>query len=479
VSDALALELREITRSFGALVALDDASLRVRRGTIHGLLGENGAGKTTLMRVAYGVIAPDRGSIFVDGAERHFRSPSDSIAAGIGMVQQHPANVPAMPVWENVLLGGKGIVKPAKGRDRVRRLAAELGFNLDPDTLTSDLPVASQQRLDILKAVSRGARILVLDEPTAILTPVESRELYVWLRGFASRGGTVVVITHKLPEAREHTDDLTVLRGGRTVLSQPTAVTTTEALTGAMIGDVLTTRGQPSVEKPAGEVVIAVEGLTVRDERGLPAIRNATFDVHAGEIVGVAGVEGSGHHHLLLGLAGRAVAASGRVRAPADIGLIPEDRHRDAVVLDFTLEENVAIRGAGARKGRVPWRGISRRADELLRRFDVRARGRRDRMATLSGGNQQKVVLARELDGNPKAIVAENPTRGLDIRATEFVRGQLRAARESGIAVVVYSSDLDELMELADRVLVVHAGVVAEVPRDPSLIGAAMLGLPA
>jgi general nucleoside transport system ATP-binding protein len=477
VSDALALELRGITRSFGALVALDDAVLRVRRGTIHGLLGENGAGKTTLMRVAYGVLAPDRGATFVDGTERHFRSPSDSIATGIGMVQQHPANVPAMPVWENVLLGGRGILSRATGRARVRRLAEELGFSLDPDKLASELPVASQQRLDILKAVSRGARVLVLDEPTAILTPSESRELYVWLREFANQGGTVVVITHKLPEVREHTDDLTVLRGGRTVLSQPTEGTTTDALTRAMIGEVVAGHASPASNEPSGEVVIAVQDLSLLDERGLPAIRSATFDVHAGEIVGVAGVEGSGHHHLLLGLAGRAVVASGSVRAPADIGLVPEDRHRDAVVLDFTLEENVAVRGAGARHGRVPWRGISRRTDELLSRFDVRARGRRDRMATLSGGNQQKVVLARELDENPKAVVAENPTRGLDIRATAFVRGRLRAARDDGIAVVVYSSDLDELLELADRILVVHAGAVVEVPRDRSRIGAAMLGL--
>lgn len=477
MSDAPALELRGITRSFGALIALDDASLRVRRGTIHGLLGENGAGKTTLMRVAYGVVAPDRGAIFVDGTARHFHSPSDAIAIGIGMVQQHPANVPAMRVWENVLLGGRGILNPASGRDRIRRLASELGFTLDPDQLTADLPVASQQRLDILKAVSRGARILVLDEPTAILTPSESRELYAWLRGFANQGGTVVVITHKLPEARAHTDDLTVLRGGRTVLSQPTAATTTDALTSAMIGEVLTTRALPASEKPPGGAVIAVAQLTLLDERGLPAIRGATFDVHAGEIVGIAGVEGSGHHHLLLGLAGRAVVAGGSVRAPADIGLIPEDRHRDAVVLDFTLQENVGIRGAGARQGRMPWGGISRRTDELISRFDVRARGRRDRMATLSGGNQQKVVLARELDGDPRAVVAENPTRGLDIRATAFVRGRLRAARDAGIALVVYSSDLDELLELADRVLVVHAGAVVEVPRDPFRIGAAMLGL--
>lgn len=477
MSDALALELRGITRNFGAVVALDNATLHVRPGTIHGLLGENGAGKTTLMRVAYGVVAPDQGAIFVDGAERHFRSPGESIAAGIGMVQQHPANVPAMPVWENVLLGGTGVVNPAAAREQVRRLAKELGFDLDPDKPASELPVASQQRLDILKAVSRGARILVLDEPTAILTPSESRDLYGWLRGFANRGGTVVVITHKLPEAREHTDDLTVLRAGRTVLAQATAAISTEALTSAMIGEVATAGADARSARPPGDVVIAAENLKLLDEHGVPAIRNASFDVRAGEIVGVAGVEGSGHHELLLALAGRSVCTSGSVRTPVDIGLVPEDRHRDAVVLDFTLEENVAMRGSGIRRGRMPWQGIAGRTDELLRRFDVRARGRRDRMATLSGGNQQKVVLARELDENPKAVVAENPTRGLDIRATAFVRNQLRAARDRGIAVVVYSSDLDELMELADRVLVVHAGVVVEVPRDPARIGAAMLGV--
>jgi simple sugar transport system ATP-binding protein len=476
VSESLALELRDISKSFGAFRALDNARIAVRRGTVHGLLGENGAGKTTLMRVAFGMLAPEGGSIMVEGARRRFGSPMDAIAAGLAMVQQHPANVPAMTVWENVFLGGRGTLDPAAARKRVGHLARELGFDIDPNARASDLPVASQQKLDIMKALSRSARILILDEPTAILTPAEARELYLWLRAFANDGGAVVVITHKLQEAMQYADDLTVLRGGRTVLVESSATVDVPRLTHAMIGDVALTTVQDEGPGNAGEIVISVDGLSLTDALGISAIRDATFTVRAGEIVGIAGVNGSGHHELLLALAGRMVPHAGTVRAPAVVGFVPEDRHRNAMVADFSIEENIALRGAGQRRGRMPWRAIATRTDDLLQRFDIRARGRGDRMATLSGGNQQKTVTARELDENPAALVVENPTRGLDIRAAAFVRDQLRAARDNGVAVVVYSSDLDELMELSDRALVVHAGTVSEAPLDPARIGAAMLG---
>jgi simple sugar transport system ATP-binding protein len=274
----------------------------------------------------------------------------------------------------------------------------------------------------------------------------------------------------------QYADDLTVLRGGRTVLVESSATVDVPRLTHAMIGDVALTTVQDEGPGNAGDIVISVDGLSLTDALGISVIRDATFTVRAGEIVGIAGVNGSGHHELLLALAGRLVPHAGAVRAPTVVGFVPEDRHRNAMVADFSIEENIALRGAGQRRGRMPWRAIATRTDDLLQRFDIRARGRGDRMATLSGGNQQKTVMARELDEKPAALVVENPTRGLDIRAAAFVRDQLRAARDNGVAVVVYSSDLDELMELSDRALVVHAGTVSEAPLDPARIGAAMLG---
>lgn len=472
----VALELRRVRRGFGDVLALDAMDLTVRRGTVHALLGENGAGKTTAMRIAYGILKPDAGEIIVDGIARAFAAPSDAIATGIGMVQQHPANVGALTVWENVMLGGKGRLDARAARRAVGALARDLGFALDPDGRVSDLSVASQQRLEILKSINRKARILILDEPTAILAPREANDLYVWLRAFAAGGGTVVVVTHKLDEARRFTDDLTVLRRGKTVFQASSPATAAEALTQAMIGEALVMPAEERHSANPGEPVLEAQGVTVHDARNVPAVRNATFAVRAGEIVGVAGVEGSGHHELLLAIAGRLRVHSGELKRPAAVAIVAEDRHRDGVVLDFSLLENDALRGAGTRRGPIPWKENENRVATMIRRFDVRASGPRAVMQTLSGGNQQKFVLARELDAQPELIVAENPTRGLDIRAAAFVRDELRAARGRGAAVVVYTSDLDELLDLADRVLVLHAGEVVETPRDRARIGAAMLG---
>ena len=476
MSKPVALELRSVAHHFGNVVALEDAVLSATKGTVHALLGENGAGKTTLMRVAYGLLRPTRGDVLVHGTPQAFDSPAGAIAAGVAMVQQHPANVGALTVWENVLLGGSGRIQPRQARAMVRSTAERLGFNLDVDARVADLPVASQQRLEIVKAASHNATILILDEPTAILAPEEARELYAWLRNFANEGGTAIVVTHKLDEARRFTDDLTVLRAGRTVLTATSATISVEDLTAAMIGGGDVVAPPPRPKREASSVVFRANGLSLRDARNVVVVRGANVEVRAGEIVGVAGVEGSGHHELLLAIAGRHSVADGHVSGPASASIIPEDRHLNGVALDFTLTENVAIRDAGVRKGAMQWSERARSVSELLGRFDVRARGPEDPMRSLSGGNQQKVVLARELDAEPALVVAENPTRGLDIRAAAFVREQLRAARDRGAGIVLYSSDLDEIIELADRVLVVHAGAVAEVPRDRNRIGAAMLG---
>ena len=310
-----------------------------------------------------------------------------------------------------------------------------------------------------------------------MLAPAEARELFGWLRGFASGGGTAIVITHKLEEARSFTDDLTVLRRGRTVLATSAASTSTQSLAEAMLGAPAPATGGGG-GRPISDVVVArATDVTIRGDRGLLAIDRATFDIRRGEVVGVAGVEGSGHQELLLALGGRLPIAGGTLTLPSRIGFVPENRHRDAVVADFSLTENVAIQGAGRRTGRMQWTQIEKRTATLLERFDVRSRGPTDRMATLSGGNQQKVVLAREVDAQPELLVVENPTRGLDIRASAFVRQQIRAGRDAGMAVVLYSSDLDEVIESADRVLVVHAGTVRWVDRDRTAVGAAMLGV--
>lgn len=478
MTDAPALELLGVSKRFGSVVALDNADLVVRGGTVHALLGENGAGKTTLMRVAYGILRPDTGTVRVHGRDVQFSHPGLAIAEGIGMVHQHPANVPAMTVAENIALGGHGPYRPREVRDAAIALGKRLGFEPDPRARVSDLSVAAQQRLEILKAVSRNARILILDEPTAVLAPAEARDLLGWLRRFAAEGGTAIIITHKLAEARTFSDELTVMREGRVVLSQRSADTSDDALATAMIGRVETSSPAASSRAPGARPVARAHDVKLLNDRGAQIISDATFDVHEGEIVGIAAVEGSGHHELLLALAGRHPIASGALALPERIGLVPEDRHRDAVVLDFSLTENVAINGAGGRRGPMNWDRIETRTSSLLTAFGVRSRGAGDRMATLSGGNQQKVVLAREVDANPQLLVVENPTRGLDIRATAFIRHRIRAARESGMAIVFYSSDLDEVLDMADRVLVVHAGQVRWVDHDRTRVGAAMLGAP-
>jgi simple sugar transport system ATP-binding protein len=473
------LSLAGITKRFGETIALQSASIRVRSGAVHALLGENGAGKTTLMRVAYGLLAPDDGIIEVDGHPRHaFRSPADAIAAGLGMVHQHFTLVPPMTVAENVALGEAGRFDARAVSDRLTAIAASTGLALDPNARVATLGLSAQQRLEIVKALARGARCLILDEPTAVLAPAEARELLRWSRQFADSGRAVVLITHKLAEALSVADDVTVLRRGRTVLALPRPDVDSDALVNAMIGDRLTdvTPVTRSIEA-SGPVVIGARRLCLLGDRGEVHISDASFDIRQGEIVGVAAVDASGHHQLMLALAGRYRRTSGELRLPESIGYVPADRHGEALVLDMELRENVLLRGAAKRRGLIDWGSAASHTRELMERFDVRASSASARASVLSGGNQQRLVLARELDGPPVALVAEHPTRGLDIRATAFVHSQLRSAKALGVAVVIHSTDLDELVALADRVLVVFSGQVREVPVDSDTIGRAMLGV--
>jgi general nucleoside transport system ATP-binding protein len=483
-----ALDLAGISKRYGAALALSDVSFQLRAGTVHALLGENGAGKTTLMRVAFGMVRPDAGRTQVDGRTVELRSPAEAIAAGIGMVHQHFTLVPAMTVAENVALGGHGLLDRRESAERVRMIASSTGFALDPDALVERLSVGAQQRVEIAKALARDARILILDEPTAVLAPAEVDELLAWLRRYVADGNAAVIITHKLREALSVADEVTVLRHGRVTHTGRVVATTADALTAAMLGtDVASApasaaRSSPTSATPA-KVVFRAEALCIRDDEDVERVRDATFTVRGGEIVGIVGVEGAGQRELLRALAGRRNAASGILTRPAEVGFIPDDRHHDAVLLDRSLVENVALRGAGVRRGTMPWNDLVARTGALVDAYDVRGPGARAPMRALSGGNQQKLVLARELDDagrapdDPVAIVAENPMRGLDVRAAAEVAGRLRAARDRGAAVVLYSSDLDEVLSLASRVLVAYAGTVREVPPAREVVGRAMLGL--
>ena len=488
------LSLRDIRHRFGAITALTGVSLELRAGTVHALLGENGAGKSTLMRIAFGMLRPNAGGIAVDGKNVSFSSPADALANGIGMVHQHFSLVPSLTVAENVALGGSGLFNPEQAAHDVQRVATEAGLQIDPSSYVGELAVSEQQRCEIVKALSRNVRVLILDEPTAVLAPAESTELLRWIRAFANRGNAVVLITHKLRDALSVADDITVLRHGRVTLSATRIAVDEQMLTSAMIGSAMpagnalretrsAARGTVAQREQSwtaeGSGIVSTETIAQLDgvsaTRGTQRIHNVTLHVAAGVIAGVVAVEGSGQHVLLDVLAGRLQADSGHVQLPAEIGFVPEDRHRDALLLGEDLLANYALRGAGARRGRTPWASMREATTRVLKTFDVRAGGPGAIARTLSGGNQQKFVVGRELAAAPTLLVADNPTRGLDFNATAAVHDALVQSRNKGTAIVLYSSDLDEVLMLADRVYVVREGRVFESPVDRDVVGHMML----
>jgi len=482
------LALEATSKRFGSVEALAGASLVVRPGTVHALLGENGAGKTTLMRIAFGLARADSGTMRWLGRRVTFGSPRDALAAGIAMVQQHFSLVPALSVAENVALGGRGLYDAGAARRRVRELAAATGLDVDPDAVAGALGVGAQQRVEILKALARGVRLLIFDEPTATLAPADASALLDWARRFAAAGQAVVLITHKLRDALAVADDVTVLRAGRVVLSAAARSVTERSLAAAMLGEVEQARGESmltdegrSSGAPArsdgADVAAELRGVSVAAKRGMPGLASVAFVARRTEIVGVAAVEGNGERELLRILAGRERPDAGTVTLPAAIAYIPQDRHSDAIADDLSLTENVALAAAGARRGWIDWSAMRARTEQLMTRFDVRARNASTPARTLSGGNQQRLVLARELEGEPVLVVADQPTRGLDLRATTEVHARLRQARTDGAAVVLHSADLDEILALADRIVVVAGGKLMDVGMTRDAVGRAMLGV--
>jgi simple sugar transport system ATP-binding protein len=485
---APALELRHITKRFGALVANRDVDFDLRRGEIHALLGENGAGKSTLMNVLYGLHQPDEGEIRLRGERVTIDSPRRAIQLGIGMVHQHFMLVPVMTVAENLMLGMEFHQGPLldyrAASERAREISSTFGLAVDPEARVEDLGVGAQQRVEILRALFRGADVLVLDEPTAVLTAQEAQDLFRVLRTLTREGASVVFISHKLNEVLEIADRVTVLRRGERIDTVSTEGATERSLARLMVGRDVLMQVEKGGSEP-GEPLLEVRDLSVRDERGLPAVRGVSLAVRAGEIVGLAGVDANGQSELveaIVGLrpadagqvlvAGRDVTGAGtRETLAAGVSHIAEDRHRRGLVLEFDLAENLCLRDYRAapmsRWGWLSPRRMAERAKRLLRDYDVRGGGALTPARSLSGGNQQKVVIARELTADPKVIVAAQPTRGLDVGAIEFVHRRLVEERDAGRAILLVSLELEEIRSLSDRVLVIYEGeIVAELPPD-------------
>jgi len=497
---ALQLELRGITKRFGSLVANDSIDLTVESGEIHALLGENGAGKSTLMNVLYGLLQPDEGQVLLDGKLVVFHNPREALAAGIGMVHQHFMLVPVFTVAENVMLGVErttvlGLLNRRRARKDVLELSSQYGLAIDPDALVENLPVGIQQRVEIVKALHREANVVILDEPTAVLTPGETNELFRIMRDLQASGKSVIFISHKLKEVQEIADRITVIRRGK-VVGSPPPTATDEELASLMVGRAVELKVHKEEARPR-EVTLEVEGLRVENASGRAVVDGVSFEVRSGEIVGIAGVQGNGQTELCEAIMGLLPVAAGsiqvagkdltgartRVVLESGVSYIPEDRQEDGIVERFSLADNLVLDVYN----REPYAsGISLHLDAIresaakhMDEYDIRATSIDMTVGTLSGGNQQKVIVARELGREVRLLVANQPTRGLDVGSIEFVHHRIVAARDQGSAVLICSTELDEIYALADRIIVMYEGRIAGI-RPPTVsieeIGLLMAG---
>jgi simple sugar transport system ATP-binding protein len=497
----MSLELRGITKRFGALVANDSIDLAVADGEIHAILGENGAGKSTLMNIVYGLLSPDEGSISVDGKEVRIDSPLDALAAGIGMVHQHFMLIPVFTVAENIVLGhektkGPGLLDLESARKEILRVSAEFNFDIDPDALVEDLPVGLQQRVEIIRALIYDAKVLILDEPTAVLTPQETDELLKNMKKLRETGTSIVFITHKLREVKETADKITIIRRGKVVgTASPTA--TQEELASLMVGRPVSLDVDKAPATPS-KVMLEVKNLHISDHTGRTLVKDISFQLHAGEILAVAGVQGNGQSELAEAIVGLQEHVTGSIYLDgkdiskssvrdslhSGIAFVPESREEDGLIGSFSIEENLILDlhdlPPYANGPVISQSVVTSEANQRIKEFDIRTQSSKESASSLSGGNKQKVVLARELSRPVKLVVASQPTRGLDVGSIEFVHERIIAERDSGRAVLLFSTELDEVSDLADRIAVMYRGeFIAIVPADTSreALGLLMAGV--
>jgi len=484
--ERLAVDMRGITKQFPGVLANNHVDFSVRQGEIHALVGENGAGKSTLMNILYGLFPPDSGEIHTDGKRAHIGGPRDAIALGIGMVHQHFMLIPVFSVGENIMLGREPVAGPdfydrAKARAAINELTKLYGLALDPDARMGDLPVGLQQRAEIVKVLYRGANILILDEPTGVLTPQETKELFVVLRDLVKSGKTIIFISHKLKEVLEISDRITVMRRGKVVGHLTTRETNEEEIATLMVGREVLLRVDKKPAKP-GAVVMQVENITASSDRGVPALKGVSFELPGQDLLGIAGVEGNGQSELMEVLAGTRHVTGGRVllggrdittydaRTERDAGVafIPEDRRGTGLVLSFSIAENSIL--GRERSPKFSWNEFVLRlvairdwARRLVKEFDIRTPSIDVAARNLSGGNQQKVIVAREMGSKPKVLLAAQPTRGVDIGAIEFIHRRIVQERDEGTAVLLVSAELDEVRSLSDRIAVMYEGRIVSI----------------
>ncbi|MEQ9764050.1 ABC transporter ATP-binding protein [Streptococcus jiangjianxini] len=495
------IEMREITKIFGDFVANDKINLNLQKGEIHALLGENGAGKSTLMNMLAGLLEPTSGEIVVNGQSVSIDSPSKSSHLGIGMVHQHFMLVEAFTVAENIILGNEitsgASLDMKKAHKEITELSEQYGLAVNPKAKVADISVGAQQRVEILKTLYRGADILIFDEPTAVLTPAEIAELMVIMKNLTKEGKSIILITHKLDEIRAVADRVTVIRRGKSIETVEVGDATSEDLAEMMVGRSVsfTTAKQPSVP---GEVVLSIDHLVVNENRGVPAVKDLSLEVRAGEVVGIAGIDGNGQSELIQAITGLRKVKSGRVTIKGQdatkmssrkitelsVAHVPEDRHRDGLVLDMTLAENVALqtyyKEPLSKNGVLNYNKINEYAKKLMAEFDVRGASELVPARGFSGGNQQKAIIAREIDRDPDLLIVSQPTRGLDVGAIEYIRKRIIEERTNGKAVLVVSFELDEILDLSDRIAVIHdgkiQGIVAPEKTNKQELGVLMAG---